>query len=251
MAEQKTDMVGKALALLVLLGDSAQGASATELATLAALPFSTTHRLLRSLGQQGFVSFDATTKRYVLGIRVFQLGQRVASANGLAGSSVPVLRTLTNHTREASILGVLDGDNVLTVSKVDGPQAFRVTSDPGTHSPLHATALGKVLVAFGDEPDALVDRLELYARTDKTITDRESFRAEIAQVRECGYGTMREENEAGMQALAVPILSAAGLVVGAVAIAAPVFRLPFDELLGHLPALRAAATELSMRLPSP
>jgi IclR family KDG regulon transcriptional repressor len=251
VAPERTDMVGKALSLLVLLGDTAQGATATELATAAGLPFSTTHRLLRSLSQQGFVAFDPGTKRYALGIRVFQLGQRVSNANGLAGSSIPVLRSLTAHTREASILGVLDADHVLTVSKVDGPQAFRVTSDPGTHSPLHATALGKVLVAFSDDWETRVANLDLFARTEKTITDRGVFRAEIERVRETGYGTMYEENEVGMSALAAPVRSADGRVIGAVAIAAPVFRLPFEELLAFLPQVRAAAAELSVRVPAP
>jgi DNA-binding IclR family transcriptional regulator len=246
----KPDMVGKALSLLVLLGDSARGSTATELAGLAELPFSTTHRLLHSLAQQGFVAFDGSSKRYTLGIRMFQLGQRVANANGVAGASLPVLRALTEKTREASILGVLDGDSVLTVSKVDGPQAFRVTSDPGTHSPLHATALGKVLVAYSDDSAGLVARLDLYARTESTITDRDAFAADVAAVRQRGYATMREENEVGMQALATPVFSADGRVVGAVAIAAPVFRLEFEGLLGLLPELRAAAAELSARLPS-
>ena len=247
---EKPDMVSKALSLLVLVGDSAQGASATELAGLAGLPFSTTHRLLRSLAHQGFVVFDPASKRYALGIRVFQLGQRVSNANGLAGSSIPVLRSLTEHTREASILGVLDGDHVLTISKVDGPQAFRVTSDPGTHSPLNTTALGKVLLAYCDDPESLLAGVELAARTDLSITDRDEFRAEIDTVRERGYGTMREENEVGMNALAAPVLAVDGRLIGSVAIAAPSFRLPFEQLLELLPALHAAAAELSARLPA-
>jgi len=251
MTTERPDMVGKALSVLVLLGETPSGATATELSARAGLPFSTTHRLLRSLSTQGFVAFDTATKRYALGIRVFQLGQRVSNANGLMGASLPVLRALTQQTREASILGVLDADHVLTVSKVDGPQAFRVTSDPGTHSPLHATALGKVLLASTDDWESRIANLELYARTEKTITDRSVFIEEIARVRELGYGTMREENEVGMSALAAPVLSADGRVVGAVAIAAPVFRLPFDDLLAFLPQLRAAAAELSARVPAP
>jgi IclR family KDG regulon transcriptional repressor len=250
MTAAKTDMVGKALSLLVFLGEFAQGATATELAGKAQLPFSTTHRLLQSLIREGFAAFDPSSKRYLLGLRVFQLSQHVSSANGLAGSSMPVLRTLTGRTREASILGVLDGDHVLTVSKVDGPQAFRVTSDPGTRSPLHATALGKVLVAFSEDPAALIKTLDFRARTEHTITDRTVFSTEIDQVRSRGYGTMREENEVGMHALACPVRAAGGRVIGAVAIAAPVFRLSFDDLLTHLPALQAAAAELSARLPS-
>jgi DNA-binding IclR family transcriptional regulator len=77
------------------------------------------------------------------------------------------------------------------------------------------------------------------------------FRAEIERVRETGYGTMYEENEVGMSALAAPVRSADGRVIGAVAIAAPVFRLPFEELLAFLPQVRAAAAELSVRVPAP
>lgn len=251
MTSQKPDMVEKALSLVVLLGDSARGETATELSKKADLPFSTTYRLLGSLTRSGFVALNRDSKRYELGIRVFQLGQRVSHSNGFAGASLPVLRSLTEQTREATILGILDGDHVLTVSKVDGPQAFRVTSDPGTRSPLHTTALGKVLVAFASPEISapLLDELELIKRTEHTIADRREFRDEIARVRENGFATMREENEVGMQALAVPVGSADGRVVAALAIAAPVFRLPFEELMSHLDALKDAAAEIAARLP--
>ena len=124
-------MVGKALGLLVLLGDEPRGASAAEISRRAELPFSTTYRLLGSLTRDGFVDYEPDGRRYHLGLRVFQLGQRVSNHHGFAGTALPILRRVTEETGEATILSVRDGIHHLTVNKVDGPQTFRVTSDPG------------------------------------------------------------------------------------------------------------------------
>ena len=144
---ERPDMVGKALSLLVLLGDEPRGASAAEISRRAELPFSTTYRLLGSLARDGFVDYEPEGRRYHLGLRIFQLGQRVSNHHGFAGTSLPILRRVTERTGEATILSVRDGLHHLTVSKVDGPQIFRVTSDPGHLGSLSTTAVGKALVA--------------------------------------------------------------------------------------------------------
>src|SRR6478752_4554511 len=146
--DSRTDMVGKALGLLVLLGDEPRGASAADLARSAGLPFSTTYRLLGSLTRDGFVDYEPDGRRYHLGLRVFQLGQRVSNHHGFAATALPVLQRVTERTHEATILSVRDGNHHLTVNKVDGPQTFRVTSDPGHLGALHTTSVGKALIAF-------------------------------------------------------------------------------------------------------
>ena len=184
-------MVGKALGLLVLLGDEPRGASAAEISRRAELPFSTTYRLLGSLTRDGFVDYEPDGRRYHLGLRVFQLGQRVSNHHGFAGTALPILRRVTEQTGEATILSVRDGNHHLTVNKVDGPQTFRVTSDPGHLGALHTTSVGKALVAFADDADReqLLEELPLEPLTELSITDRDAFRAEIEQVRRQGYAT--------------------------------------------------------------
>ena len=205
-------MVGKALGLLVLLGDEPRGASAAELSRRAELPFSTTYRLLGSLTRDGFVDYEPDGRRYHLGLRIFQLGQRVSNHHGFAGTALPILRRVTEETGEATILSVRDGNHHLTVNKVDGPQTFRVTSDPGHLGALHTTSVGKALVAFADDATRgqLVEELELEPLTEFSITDREAFRAEIELVRKRGYAVMDEENELGMRAVAVPVFNCPG-----------------------------------------
>ena len=246
-----TDMVGKALSLLVLLGDEPRGASAADISRRAGLPFSTTYRLLGSLTRDGFVDYEPDGRRYHLGLRIFQLGQRVSNHHGFAGTATPVLRRVTEQTAEATILSVRDGLHHLTVSKVDGPQTFRVTSDPGHLGSLSATAVGKVLVAFAEdaEREQLIADLPLERLTEKSIVDRDAFRAEIEEVRRRGYALMDEENELGMRALAVPLLNAQGYAFASLATAAPVFRLTVEGLEAHVPLLQEAAAELAALLP--
>ena len=250
-ARSGTDMVGKALSLLVLLGDEPRGASAADISRRAGLPFSTTYRLLGSLTRDGFVDYEPDGRRYHLGLRIFQLGQRVSNHHGFAGTATPVLRRVTEQTAEATILSVRDGLHHLTVSKVDGPQTFRVTSDPGHLGSLSATAVGKVLVAFAEDAERaqLIADLPLERLTEKSIVDRDAFRAELEEVRRRGYAVMDEENELGMRALAVPLLNAQGYAFASLATAAPVFRLTVEGLEAHVPLLQEAAAELAARLP--
>jgi len=247
----RTDMVGKALGLLVLLGDEPRGATAADISRRAELPFSTTYRLLGSLTRDGFVDYEPDGRRYHLGLRIFQLGQRVSNHHGFAGTAMPILRRVTEQTGEATILSVRDGLHHLTVSKVDGPQTFRVTSDPGHLGSLSTTAVGKALVAFAEdaEREKLLAELPLEALTGKSITDRGAFRAEVEKVRKQGYAVMDEENEAGMRAVAVPLLNDQGHAFASLATAVPVFRLGLDELTAHVPLLQQAAAELAARLP--
>ena len=249
--EGRTDMVGKALGLLVLLGDEPRGASAAELSRRAELPFSTTYRLLGSLTRDGFVDYEADGRRYHLGLRIFQLGQRVSNHHGFAGTALPILRRVTEETGEATILSVRDGHHHLTVNKVDGPQTFRVTSDPGHLGALHTTSVGKALVAFADEStrSQLVEELELEPLTEFSITDRDDFRSEIERVRQCGYAVMDQENELGMRAVAVPVFNAQGHAFASLATAVPVFRMSVEALVALVPLLQSAAAELSARLP--
>ena len=247
----RTDMVGKALGLLVLLGDEPRGASAAELSRRAELPFSTTYRLLGSLTRDGFVDYEADGRRYHLGLRIFQLGQRVSNHHGFAGTALPILRRVTEETGEATILSVRDGHQHLTVNTVDGPQTFRVTSDPGHLGALHTTSVGKALVAFADDATRrqLVEELELEPLTEFSITDREAFRTEIELVRKRGYALMDQENELGMRAVAVPVFNSQGHAFASLATAVPVFRMSVEALVALVPLLQSAAAELSARLP--
>jgi DNA-binding IclR family transcriptional regulator len=247
-----SDMVGKALHVLGLLGERASGVTLSELARTSGLPTSTCYRLLKSLTRDHFVAFDPRTKHYTLGLRVYQLGQRVAHTHGFSGIALPVMRRLAETSREAVLMSVLDGDRQLYIHYVAGPQQVSVRGEPGKHGPVHCTSMGKVLVAFAPEAlrEELVESVELTPLGPNTLTDREDFRKEIARVRTEGHALADEEHEAGIRALGVPVLGPDGTARAALSVAAPAFRMPAAELLGLLPPLTDAARELAVLLPS-
>ncbi|RQW94856.1 IclR family transcriptional regulator [Micromonospora globispora] len=244
-------MVSKALRLLSLLGDRPGGIALSELSRVAGFPTSTTYRLLGTLVREGYARFDDASKRYTLGLKVFELGQRVSHAFGFTGIALPVMQRVSAHTREATLMSVRDDDKQLYVHYVEGPRQVSVIGEPGKHGPLHCTAMGKVLVAYAPAParEELVATLPLESLGPNTITDRDAFRVEIDTVRSRGYAIADEEHEAGIRAVGVPILDPTGTATAALSVAAPAFRTPIEDLVGQVPILTEAARELALLLP--
>ncbi|PZP25915.1 MAG: IclR family transcriptional regulator [Kocuria rhizophila] len=250
MPTTKSGTATKVLDVLTLLGDYSDGATAGQIAEATGHPFSTAYRLLNTLVQSDFATYDPQDKRYRLGVRLYQLGQRVAHQRGFDGAAAPILRLLTQATGESSVLHVLDGDQSLTALKVDGPQ-FRTTTDPGDRAPLHTIAAGKVMIAFSDSTtrNHLLETLDLTPRTQHSITDRRELRRQIDKIREQGWAGQSEENDIGMAAVAVPVLTPSNRLIAAVTLAAPLFSSTLQELEQHVPALQEAATRLALELP--
>ncbi|HEV7908271.1 MAG TPA: IclR family transcriptional regulator [Pseudonocardiaceae bacterium] len=249
----ESDAVGKALRLLVLLGEHPDGVGVSRLARDAGYPVSTTHRLLTSLQRDGFVRSDRESRRYGLGLRLFELGQRVSQARGFAGVALPVMQRVTAQTGEPTLMSVLDGPHQLYVHHVQGPHQIRVIGEPGKHGPLHCTAMGKCLIAFApaEVREQLLESLALEPLGPNTITDRARFREEVARVRDQGYAVSDEEHESGIRAVGVPVVGPQGIVLASLSTPAPAYRMPMDELTAFLPCLVDAARELAVLLPTP
>jgi IclR family acetate operon transcriptional repressor len=251
-AKAGADMAGKALTLLELLGEYPQGEQMSRLSREAGYPLTTTNRLLLSLMRHGFVSYDEQTRRYSLGLKVFELGQRVSHARGFSGVALPVMDGVTRETSEQTLMSLLDGSELVFVHSVQGPQRMQITGRPGGRGPLHCTAMGKVLVAFQPQADRerLVAALTLSRFTPRTIVNRDDFRREIDRVHSQGYAVTDEEHEAGILAVAVPIFRPDGAITAALSVVAPAYRTSLAALQDFVPLLQDAARELSALLPS-
>jgi DNA-binding IclR family transcriptional regulator len=247
-----TDMVGKALGLLLLIGEAPlEGVVLSDLAKRTGFPLSTAHRLVGTLVRDGFVEFDEPTRRYRLGLASFRLAHRVASQRGFEGMALPILRQLTELTQETAVMAVRDGIHQLYIHHLQGPLQLNVIGEPGTLGPLHCTSTGKVLIAFA-APDVrrdLVENLELVRFGPNTITDRDAFAEEIENVRARGYALADQEHEDGIRAAACPVMSGSGVAKAAVSVAAPAFRRSREDMIGFVPALAAAARDLAILLP--
>ncbi len=190
--------------------------SLTEIAQRAALPLSTTHRLVAEWTAWGGLA-RLDDGRYSLGLRLWEVGVQTPTARNLRTLALPYLEDLFESTREHVHLAILDGSDALYVEKLSGHQPVHVISRVGGRLPLHATGVGLVLLAFAPS-----DLLEHYLAspltkfTPSTMTDPEELRRRLAEIRATGVARMREEMTPGSSSLAAPILDRTGQVVAAV-----------------------------------
>ncbi len=241
--------VDKALHVLGALEVVANGRSLAEVAAETGLPKATAHRLLATLVRNGFVR-QLANGNYVLGLRLVALGTFAASHNDLTSLGRAVLDRLVVECGETVHLGVLQGDSLLYVDRREPENAaVRLATLPSPLTSLHASASGKLLLAFG--PSSLVESVldqDLPAYTRATITDGDALRAELEQIRSVDHAINRQERYDGVVAVGVPVRNQGGEVVAALSAAGPVHRVDdarLDELRGPL---SAAARELGSAL---
>jgi DNA-binding IclR family transcriptional regulator len=192
---------------------------------------------------------DPVTDRYGLGYGLIRLASAATAGMDIVATARPLIEELAERSRETVNLGVRAGDGVVYVGQASGTRSIVSVNWVGQRTPMHASASGKVLLAFMD--DAERGRLlaePLVRTTPRTIVDHDALEAELGEVRRRGYAQILEELEEGLNAVAVPIRRADDLVVAALSVSGPAFRFrPIDvPRLGRL-ALDAA-TAISRRL---
>jgi DNA-binding IclR family transcriptional regulator len=213
----------------------------------------TAHRLLSSLSYGQLVIQDPVTSEYMLGPGCLGIADAVMSGlGGLGPISKPTLDQLARDSHESAALHVRAGLQRICVEQAPSPQPVRYTARVGASNPLHAGAMGKVLLAFSDPGDLrdLLDRMTLAASTPATITDRRALEAELDNIRSAGYAISRGEHAVGVAALSAPVLRPDGTIIAALSILGPTERLTDSAIRKVRPTLRAAATELADRITS-
>lgn len=239
----------RVLRLLRAFVPAERDASLGDLAGRVALPKSTVHRLLSTLIEHEVVERDPSTRRYRLGIRLFELGSATIHERGLYSAADPVLAELSVKTEETCHLAVLSGLEAVYVHKVDGSSSFRMSSRIGGRAPCHATSIGKVLLAWsGRDVLARYREAPLQSYTANTITSFNALDAELAAVRSRGYGVDLEELEDGLLCVAAPVRDHSGAVIAALGIAGPRRRLGGDRLPALAPLVVDAAARVSRNL---
>lgn len=222
--------VERALAVLRGVEADEDGMGVTELAERTGLTVSTTHRLARTLTEAGLLLQHPRTERYQLGPALVVLGTKAAQRLGYQ-HALPLLEELAAVTGESINLGIRTGNEVHVVLDVASRQPLRFNQQSGSRVPMHVSAMGKCLLAAGDDVDAQIDRLgDLVKATHRTITDRDQLRAELEQVRDRGWALNDEERNRGVRAIAAPVPAPGGGVLGAISIQGPTVRITDDRL---------------------
>lgn len=214
--------IDKALDVLFHLHAAGRPQGVTAIGRALGVPKSSAHRLLAALGRRGVVERD-DRGRYRPGVALVALGLGALAREPLATVARPVLEAEAESLGETVFLVASRGGRLLVLEKAEGTGFLRAAPRVGSEVPVHATAVGKLFLAF-DPGSIAPGGAHLERFTPRTIVEREALRAEVAAVRARGFATSCEEWIAGLSVVAAPVL-AGGRMPGAVAVAAPSARL--------------------------
>lgn len=241
-----TQSVDRAVAIMECFRQDATPLGITEIARRVGLNISTAHRLMRALVTAGFMEQDPINERYRLGIEIAVLGQRALEQAGYHLAQ-PVLARLAAATGESVSLGVRRNHEVVVVERASSPQPLRFDHPSGAELHMHASAMGKVMLAFGEiSLDAAVAQLKDLPRfTEHTVVDRAALAAMLLQVRSNGFATNVEERYAGVNGVAAPVLMANGIARAAIGVQGPSSRMTAERVAEIAPLVRAAANDVA------
>lgn len=241
MQEGSRSVTSRALLVLGAFDSRAPALTLSQLARRSGLPLTTTHRLVQDLVAWGALERqpDGT---YVVGRRLWALGLLAPVSRGLRDVSLPFLQDLSATTGENAHIAVRDGLWTLYVERISGRRSVPIVSRSGTRLPLHATAVGKVLLAHA--PDPVVEQVLRSPRrvTDRTVVDPARLLRQLGAVRRRGYALTAEEMSVGTTSVAVPVIDQDGQLLAALGVVVAATR---REPARLVPVLQLAARGIS------
>ena len=220
------------------------------IAELADLDRATSSRLLQTLVDDGYVR-KVAKGRYALTTKLLELASAGGIASGLRDIARPIMRELRDRYEETIHLGIVEGDRVVYIEKLEpSHQKVALVTSVGQSMPIHSTALGKAILGemSAGNREAILNRIAFEPKTAATITSKEQFLQELVDTRARGYAVDHGENLPDASCVAAPIYNGSGDVVAALSMSSPTFRIAdlFQELG---PAVRAAADRVSGAFP--
>jgi IclR family KDG regulon transcriptional repressor len=247
--QRRVRAVEHAVDVMEYMAAAGRPVGVSEIARGTSLNKATTHHILSTLVARRFARQDPHTLLYQLGWNLYELGSSVARDSDLTRVARPYLDQLALQASTTVLLGILDEDSVLYVDRGEAGSGLQMVANAGRRSPLHATASGKLLLAFADRDvleRVLAQRLEQLTRT--TITDPATLRRQLAHIRATGYATCWQEREVGLCSVSVPLHNYTHRVVACLTLAASSARLNSESLDEYLLPLRRTAVQIEGQL---
>ncbi len=239
--------VGKALGVLDVVAKLGRPARASEIQAASDLPKGTLYRFLQTLTDQNMLSYDADRRVYSLGVRVVRLAQVAWRNFQIAPVARPHLDALARKIDLATYLSKLDGGQCVSLERGTPTVIAGVYQDVDRVYPAYCTADGKAMLANlpGGALDNALTMQSFHPLTEATITDPDTLCADLARIRERGYAIEDGEHVRGIIAVAVPVLSQGGALLGGIGVHAGDRRTDLEKLKGHIPDMQQAAAAIA------
>jgi DNA-binding IclR family transcriptional regulator len=244
--------VDRAASILEALASGPRRLGVTEIAERLGLARPTVHGLLQTLRAHGFVEQDPESDKYQLGPGLLHLGASYLDISELRGRSIVYAETLAQRANASVRVGVLHGSSVLVIHHVFKPDAAFQVLEVGAELPIHATALGKALLAFG--PDELLGDVtgEPLAKLTRRTLSASALKRELPGIRRGGIAEERDEAVLGESSLAAPVFDRSGRAIGAIGVVGDTAALTSGKAARAYPGEVAdAAAGLSRELGAP
>ena len=241
--------LSRGLAVLEFLASTPGGATLTALAAALHLPAPTAHRLLATLEDADYVQ-AGEDGRYRVGVRAFRVGSAFLEHRNLIAEAIPRLERLMETSGETANLAVIEHGAAVFVAQAPCRELMRMNARLGARAPLHASGVGKAMLAAMPPRDAdeLVGRGALAIYTDHTLVTRASLAEALARTAERGYAIDDEEHALGLRCVAAAIVDERGRAWAALSIAGPTSRLTRERLPELGERVRTAARDLTTAL---
>ncbi|WP_416906958.1 MAG: IclR family transcriptional regulator C-terminal domain-containing protein [Polymorphobacter sp.] len=221
----------------------------SDVAAVTGLPPAVARRCLNTLVALGYVAQSG--RRFLLRPEVLSFGSAFLQSMNIERLAAPPLQGLRDQTGDSASLAVLSGRDILYVVHIPTQRRIRLGAGVGTRFPLHATSMGKVLLAFKGvaATEAFLDGGPLARMTERTVTDPIQFRQRLETVRAHYYDSALDELDYGIVSVAVPVFDADEKIVAAINCSTMTTRISQDELVRtRLPLLREAARAIEDEL---
>ncbi|MFC0012273.1 IclR family transcriptional regulator [Devosia nitrariae] len=242
--------VERALLLLELLGEDAEGYRLTDLSARAGLSLSTVHRLLTTLEKRHFVQFDQTDGLWHVGRKTFQVGATFAQQRNFVAPSIPFLRQLRDQTRETANLGVAVDGRMIFLAQVESREIMRAITRVGGSTPMVNSGMGKALLATYSPADvsAIISSYGMHKLTANSLTRAGDLRDDLTRIRRRGYAVDNEEFQTGLRCIAATVYGQQGEALCAISVSGLAQRLDEDRTatVGQLVAQTARALTVAL-----
>ncbi len=224
-----------------------QGLGLSELAARTGLPVSSLHRILATLEAQGFARLDVLGQTWAVGVEAFRIGAAFARQTSLLEVGRSVMQRLMHSSGETVNMAIPDGPEVVFIGQVETHQPIRAFFRPGTRSAMHASGIGKALLAAmpAAEAEAMLTRTGMEAFTAQTRTNPAAILAERSETAARGWALDDEERHLGMRCVAAAIHDQSGAPVAGISISGPTVRLDRAAIGRHGPAVAEAAAAVT------
>jgi len=239
----------KAFKLLETFTSGQEEWGVRELAKKSGYNKTTTYRLLSTLVALGVVQKNKSDK-YILGLKLFELGNLVSIHKSLRYFSKIPLENIAKEINETIHFGVLNNNHVLYLNKAESLQGLKVSTQVGSYQSAYCSALGKMLLAYLSEEELsnYFKEIDLVARTANTITTESMLREELEKVRGQQYALDMEELELGLICIAIPVFNRQNEIVASISASGPSSRFKAENINAYISILIKGSREIEEKL---